>query len=171
MNRLLAFYYGGMPDDHGRMLAEITRQDDLWLEVTHNYIQWLFPLKEMSRVTPDAPVVDKEVLKAFNDDELLRKHLFASFVRMLAFYGLVRNNGEIVKGNNWEERKSNWFTDGTHNNLRITRILKSLTILGLCSEAKKLMNCLDSLRVSEPDCGIDSSAYTFWHEAVLTHNK
>jgi hypothetical protein len=35
MNKLLAFYSGGAPDDRGRLLAEITRQDDLWLEVTH----------------------------------------------------------------------------------------------------------------------------------------
>lgn len=36
MNRLLGFYYGGFPDHRGRFLAEITRQDDLWLEVTHD---------------------------------------------------------------------------------------------------------------------------------------
>ena len=27
MNKLLAFYYGGAPDDRGRLLAEMTRQD------------------------------------------------------------------------------------------------------------------------------------------------
>ncbi len=44
MNRLLAFCYGSHPDHRGRMLAEILKQDDLWFELTHDCIQWLFPL-------------------------------------------------------------------------------------------------------------------------------
>ena len=59
MNRLLAFYYGSHPDSHGRMLAEVLKQDDRWLEVCQNYIQWLFPKEEFSRDTPDAPILDK----------------------------------------------------------------------------------------------------------------
>ena len=166
MNRLLAFYYGGHPDDKGRFLAEITRQDDLWLELTHDYIQWLFPLREISKVTPSAPLADREVIEAFLRDELLRQHLLASFIRMLHFYGLARDNGEIKKGANWVERKGNWFTEGTHNDLRITRILKSLSILGLRDEAEQFLACLEKLRTSELDCGVSEIAYRFWREAV-----
>ena len=43
MSQLLRFYSGSHPDHRGRMLAEILKQDDLWLELTHDYIQWLFP--------------------------------------------------------------------------------------------------------------------------------
>ncbi len=166
MNRLLMFYYGGLPDDYGRTLAEITRQDDLWLEVSHNYIQWLFPTWEVSRVAPDAPTLSEDTVKAFHEDELLRRHLLASFIRMLAFYGLVRREGKIVKGDNWGERKSNWFTEGSHNDLRITRILKSLTALGLRPEAEKFLACLLTLRESEADCGIGATAYEFWQNAL-----
>lgn len=166
MNKLLAFYYGGFPDDHGRLLAEITRQDDLWLEVTHDYIQWLFPLREISKVTPSSPLIDNQVFAAFHEDELLRRHLLASFIRMLSFYGLARRGGIVVKGANWDERKSNWFTEGTHNNLRITRILKSLSTLGLRAEAESFLNALNTLRQSEPDCGIGDDAYKFWNSAL-----
>lgn len=166
MNRLLAFYYGGSPDERGRFLAEIIRQDDFWLEITHDYIQWLFPLREFSKIAPSAPLVDKDVLEAFRQDELLRRHLLACFIRMLNFYGLVRRNGEIQKGPNWAERKDNWFTEGTHNELRITRILKSLSILGLRDEADRLLSCLEKLRSSEPDCGVSDTAYQFWRDAI-----
>lgn len=44
MSQLLRFYCGTHPDHRGRMLAEILRQDDDWLEITHDYIPWLFPL-------------------------------------------------------------------------------------------------------------------------------
>lgn len=167
MNKLLAFYYGGFPDDRGRLLAEITRQDDLWLEVTHDYIQWLFPLREISKVTPSSPLIDNQVFAAFHDDALLRRHLLASFIRMLAFYGLALRNGVVVKGSNWQERKSNWFTEDTHNNLRITRILKSLSILGLRAEAESFVSALNALRQSEPDCGIGDEAYRFWNSALV----
>lgn len=166
LNRLLAFYYGSHPDSHGRMLAEILKQDDDWFEVCHNYIQWLFPTKEYSRVTPDAPTVDMETIQAFQADDLLRNHLRAALVRILSFYGLRLTAAGIVKGANWDERKSNWFTENTHNSLRITRILKCLTALGLAAEAVALQSALLALCESEPDCGVDKTALQFWRDAV-----
>lgn len=166
MKPLLAFYYGSHPDDRGRFLAEILRQDDLWLEVTHDYIQWLFPLSEHSRVTPWAPLVDPEIASAFQLDSLLQDHLLASFGRMLSFYGLRREAGPVIQGENWVERKHNWFTQGTHNNLRITRILKSLSGLGLRHEAQAFLACLTELSESEPDCGVGETAYRYWNEAI-----
>lgn len=97
MNRLLAFYYGSHPDSHGRMLAEMLKQDDHWLEVCHNYIRWLFPTKEFSRVTPDAPILDKATIEAFRTDELLRNHLRAALIRNLSFYGIKLTPVGVIK--------------------------------------------------------------------------
>ena len=156
LNRLLAFYYGIHPDDHGRMLAEVLRQDDDWFEACHNYIQWLFPTREFSRVTPDAPVLDMVTIDAFLSDSLLRQHLRAAFNRILSFYGLAPTASGIVKGLNWDERKSNWFTHNTHNSLRITRILKSLFALGLKADAKAFQSALKYLYETEADRGVAS---------------
>lgn len=166
MNRLLGFYYGSHPDNRGRLLADIIEQSDVWLEATHDFIQWLFPLCETSRVVPSAPLADKEVIKAFHQDEILRDHLLASYTRMLRFYGLVRNNGRVTKGDNWEDRKANWFTTGTHNDLRITRIIKSLSILGLSGEAATFLACLEELVRTEPGCGIGETALRHWRNAL-----
>ena len=110
MNRLLAFYAGSGPDHRGRYLRDIVRQDDRWLETTHDYVQWLFPLPEPSGVLPSAPTIDAEVAAAFAADEALRQTLRRSFLRMLSFYGLVVRDSSIAKGANWEERKADWFT-------------------------------------------------------------
>lgn len=166
MNRLLAFYRGGAPDDRGRMLAEILRQDDVWLEDTHDYIQWIFPMRVASGVNPSAPLVTDEVAAAFRADGLLQRHLLASFIRMLAFFGLQRQRGAVVKGPNWPQRKIDWFTAPTHNSLRITRILTSLSTLGLPDEASALLGCLTSLYDTEPDCGVGQVAYEHWQRAV-----
>lgn len=163
---LIYFYLGSHADSRGRMLAEILQQDDLWLETCHDYIQWLFPNRQPSRVTPDAPLITREIEQAFRADVLLRDQLRASFERLLAFYGLQRSADGIEKAPNWQQRKVNWFTQDTHNNLRITRILKCLMALGLEADARMFFEALERLRQSEPDCGIGSVAFDFWYQAV-----
>jgi len=140
MNKLILFYLGSHPDHQGRYLAEILEQNDHWLEASHDYIQWIFPTTEKSRVKPGAPTITKEIQSEFHKDELLRNHLKASYFRMLEFYGLESMNNSIRKSDNWEKRKSNWFVQDTHNNLRITRILKCLKALGLEMEAIEFYN-------------------------------
>lgn len=166
MSQLLRFYCGTHPDHRGRMLAEILRQDDDWLEMSHDYIQWLFPLGELSRASRDAPLLDGATIDAFKHDESLRNHMRAAFVRMLAFYGLRVTREGIVKAENWGARKSEWFTENTHNSLRLTRMLKSLHALGFAWEATELQAMLHRLCESEPDCGIDATARQFWRDAL-----
>jgi len=148
------------------MLAEILKQDDTWLEITHDYIQWLFPLAELSRASVNAPLLDNATIQAFKSDELLRNHMRASFVRMLRFYGLRASSTGVGKGENWALRKSEWFLENTHNSLRLTRMLKSLSALGMTWEALALQSTLRALCETEPDCGIDLTAQQFWSQAV-----
>lgn len=166
MSRLLLFYSGSHPDHRGRTLAEILEQDDLWMELTHDYIQWLFPLAELSRASAHAPLLDKETIDAFKADDQLRSHMRASFVRMLRFFGLKVSRNGISKADNWHQRKTEWFTENTHNSLRLTRILKSLYVLGFVWEATTLQAALEALCATEPDCGIDSTTRRFWKAAV-----
>lgn len=166
MSQLLRFYIGSHPDHQGRMLAEILRQDDLWLELTHDYIQWLFPLADLSRASSHAPLLDKTTVEAFATDEVLRQHMRAAFVRMLRFYGLKASPAGVHKTENWHERKAEWFLEPTHNSLRLTRMMKSLVALGFRWEALALQGALLTLCATEQDCGIDATAQQFWREAV-----
>ena len=166
MSQLLRFYCGTHPDHRGRMLAEILRQDDDWLEITHDYIQWLFPLADLSRASRNAPLLDVATVEAFKHDESLRSHMRAAFIRMLAFFGLSVNREGIKKDATWDARKTEWFTTNTHNSLRLTRMLKSLQALGFVWEAAELQRALLELCVTEPDCGIDATARQFWKDAL-----
>lgn len=166
MNSLILFYLGSHPDNRGRTLSKILRQDDLWFEVTHDYIQWLFPNEERSRISAGAPTITSEVKSEFEGDDLLQRHLRASFYRILAFYGLTITDGLVAKSDKWEDRKLNWFIEDTHNNLRITRILKCLCALGLKTEALQFHDALVKLVTEEKDSGIGGVAQKFWAEAV-----
>jgi len=63
LSPLILFYTHNQPDSGDRTLREIWEKDYEWLEKTHDYIQWLFPLPEGSRFNIDAPILnDRDIL-------------------------------------------------------------------------------------------------------------
>ncbi|XP_041743645.1 opioid growth factor receptor isoform X1 [Coregonus clupeaformis] len=101
------------------------------LEAVHSYIQWLFPLQERG-MNYQAKELTKKEIEAFLEDETVKKRLVKSYKLMLDFYGIQMSNdttGEVRRANNWRDRFDN-MDRHTHNNLRITRILKCLGTLG-----------------------------------------
>jgi hypothetical protein len=85
---------------------------------------------------------------------------------MLSFYGLCEHSDGIHKGNNWNDRKDNWFTAPTHNDLRFTRILRNLCLLGMRVDATKLQTCLLRLAKTDSDCGTDDETLAYWRGAL-----
>ena len=150
---------------------QIVQQGDDWLESTHDYIQWLFPLEERSRVTPGAPVLLPADIQAFRSDPQIQRHLHIAFNRMLGFYGLAIAHGKVSKASNWEQRSRNWFTQPTHNNLRITRILKCLMLLGLDREAMAYYTCLRELCTNEDGCAVPHESQGFWKHAISSTSR
>jgi hypothetical protein len=146
-DRIVAFYAGG-PDDQGRTLEQILGWSDHFLEVTHDYIQWVFPTRSMSAVNPSAPLVTGETIAAFAARLDLRARLARSLNRMESFYGLQRGTappGEVrieIDALRFTERAGDWLRPHNHNHLRLTRIMESLATLGLSAEAKALQRCL-----------------------------
>lgn len=166
---LVSFYRGTGRDDEGRRLAEILQWPDERLEYTHDYIQWMFPLKERSQFNAAAPVLDEGAIAAFLEDAGLRAELFESLKRMLVFYGFEWNEGAVRRTGRYVERAREWVTPGNHNHLRITRILKCLTLLGLADEARAFFDCLAAVHEEErgkPRPGISEVTFRFWAEAL-----
>ncbi|KAM5179376.1 opioid growth factor receptor [Callospermophilus lateralis] len=102
------------------------------LEDNHSYIQWLFPLREPGVNWHAKPLTLKEV-QAFKSSKEVRERLIRAYELMLGFYGIQlkdRDTGAVCRAQNYHSRfqNLNWRS---HNNLRITRILKSLGELGL----------------------------------------
>ncbi|KAJ0023252.1 hypothetical protein NQD34_003151 [Periophthalmus magnuspinnatus] len=131
----LDFYLGARPSSpDGLFIGDF---HTLWrgsydiLESVHSYIQWLFPLQEPG-VNPEAFTLTKEEIVEFCQNETAKKHLLESYKLMLDFYGIElcdEETGEVKRAQNWKDRFTN-LNRNTHNNLRITRILKCLGTLG-----------------------------------------
>ncbi|CAL8337402.1 unnamed protein product [Merluccius merluccius] len=131
----LDFYLGKMasvPDDV--YIHEFHR--DWWgdfakLERVHSFIQWLFPLQETG-MNHEAYELTKQEIEAFCNNDKAKCNLQESYKLMLHFYGIELSNpktGKVERASNWQERFRN-LNRNTHNNLRLTRILKCLGTLG-----------------------------------------
>jgi hypothetical protein len=169
-NILIAYYGGQAPDDRGRYLADVQGWPDDLLESCHDFIQWMFPLRERSSVNPGAPTLDDATIEEFRSRPELRERLGLSFVRMMRFYGFGIQHGPfgITNARNFKERSMNWLSPGNHNHLRITRILKCLRLLGLEPEARaffKQLAFIYRLQAKENDL-ITKQTFAYWQSAI-----
>ena len=162
---LVCFYRGSDGDHRGRRIDDILSWNDQALESVHDYIQWLFPLDEPSAFNVSAPLVTIADREAFRTDPTLANNLRRSFDRMLAFYGLELVDEQVRRGTNWTERSEVWLHPHNHNYLRLTRILKSLKLLGQPDLAQALGEALLSEYRRSPD-RVGATTADYWKAAV-----
>jgi hypothetical protein len=164
---LVAFYRGEAPDYMGRRLEELLSWDDDLLEMIHNYIQVLFPLREPSMFSYHAPLLDDAIVTAFHADEDLRANLAGAFERMLSFYGFRfdAESGKVLRTAEFVIKTRNWISPFNHNYRRITRILTCMTTLGLDEMARAFLDALTEL-YQERRSVIGPETFRFWQSAV-----
>ena len=167
---LLAFYRHAGPDHRGRTREDILAFDTGRLESTHDFIQWLFPLPEPSGANPHAPQLTQGDIAAFNAESGLREALLRSLDVMLRFYGLALAGTpgarRVDRAANYASRSDDWL-GRSHNFLRISRILRSLALLGCEDEARAFLAQLEEIcRENAQHIGSDTLGY--WRRAIDT---
>ena len=167
---LIAFYRGEGRDHRGRLLSHIHQYSFDSLERHHDYIQWLFPLQEPSAANPDAPLLTSSDIAAFAADESLRAALLRSFRRMLEFYSLeLVEDGDTVtvtQGDFFDEYSRIWLTPGNHNFLRISRMLRSMSLLGLNEYARAFLTQLEEI-YADHESIIGATTLGYWRRAAI----
>ncbi|KZT58172.1 hypothetical protein CALCODRAFT_411204, partial [Calocera cornea HHB12733] len=133
------FYSAPPPSTNGVISMQTELRGD-WdqLEWKHDFVQWLFPIREQG-VNPRARPLQVHEIGRMKDSELVMERFRESYEIMLAFYGLRLVDpatGELdvtlapdKSDGGWPARFYN-LEHSMHNYLRITRILKSLHELG-----------------------------------------
>ena len=167
---IVRFYRGDGRDGAGRSIEEVWSFSHDELEATHDFIQWLFPLRDRSAFVPWAPTLTEAAIAAFRDSDELRDRLRRSLDVMLGFYGLRRVEGGpsepvIEPGSDLAVRGPGWWGSGNHNHRRLTRIIASLATLGLEGEARALEACLERVR-AQNRTGISGETARYWARAV-----
>jgi hypothetical protein len=114
----------------------------------------------------DAPLLTDEDIAASRGDPLLRANLLRSFERFLAFLGLTWcADGAVSEGPNFAARAAEVWAYPNHNWLRVTRLLRSLRLLGLEGHARSLYAWLDA-QYRRSKSPIPADTIRYWTEAV-----
>lgn len=116
------FYRGQGVDASGRGFNETLALTNASLEAVHDWIQWVFPLPEKSDRQPHSPVLSPEELEKFRVDPVLRSRVMDAVSRFHRFLN----------------ETDRWVQSRDHNHLRITRVIRFLTIIGMPDPAQQL---------------------------------
>lgn len=142
------------------------------LENYHDYIQWLFPLTDQSMYNIFAPILTQTQIAYIKNNKEIQQSLKRSLIMMLDFYGFVLiddyYNPYIDYAPTYKDKSSNWLSKNNHNYLRITRILKSLTLLGLRKYALAFFRILYEI-YGATDI-ISNQTFIYWVEAIQKPN-
>ncbi|GAW13280.1 hypothetical protein ANO14919_026610 [Xylariales sp. No.14919] len=173
MRRLVNFYDPATKgcDDRGRTLDDILDWGNNRLEMQHDYIQTVFPLPEESAFNHIGPVVDEETMLIFTQSPELKSNLLRALKRMLAFYGFDAEDKEgheyelvITPRRDYRNGFFRWVARFNHNHLRITRIIRSLRILGLGGAARDFYDALMDVHAEFDK--ISPTTIGFWTRAL-----
>lgn len=174
MSNLINFYKGVSKNLEGDFIEDILSLSYKSLERKHNYIQWLFPINELSMYNSNSPLLDSNFINEFYTDTLMLKNFNDALIMMLGFYGfdyeLSENNNYIVKTpKNFKTHNilftTHWLRLYNHNYLRLTRILRCLVLLGFNETAISLLNVLKQY-YDNYGYLIGEETYNYWYNAV-----
>jgi hypothetical protein len=174
---MLEFYRGAgkihSGDSNGKQIRDVFNFDRKEKEEKHNFIQWLFPLKESSAFNPDVPLLNDPLILLMKKDPIVQKNLQGSLDSMLEFYWLKWKDGsrrEIIQKEPFKERavKSDegWVSVNHHNFLRLSRMMKSLNLLGLENESLALRDCLMNIGKEYPQ-HIPKETLEYWEKSAI----
>jgi hypothetical protein len=153
------FYQLKLRNQDNESLEDIWSYDNTDYERGHNFIQWAFPSDEPSSVNPHAPLVDTKFRSVFLNSVNLRSRLRKSYHQFLKFIGV--NDRLVIVDEcafNLRVKRRN------HNLQRITRVIRSLNILGLPDHAHAFLTFLMKYQNH-----VNQTTLDYWSKAY--HNE
>ncbi|RVD89989.1 uncharacterized protein DFL_000972 [Arthrobotrys flagrans] len=182
LSPVLRFYEGD--NIQGRTLEEILEWSDSKLEYTHDFIQILFPIPERSNFTlHPAATLDERTMEAFRNKPELQASMRRALARMLRFFGFdyqivnldpdadgaatIQRLVHIVpNAETFPRAARNWMN--SHNDLRITRIIRCLRCCGMETEAREFYRALKHLHTSRTGHPrrISDRTFMYWTRAA-----
>ena len=140
----------------GQVLQSWSRFDALiasappeWLEDDHTWIQWCFPLQTPSGFNCLAPILD-------DDDVKLLKAMSYTQSTQVGFAEAYLAYLRVSKG---------WLSSShDHNRRRITRVIKSLVLLGSYDEAERVYRQCSEMLING---ATDKESIVWWNNALV----
>lgn len=166
MNQIIDFYEETGPDGSGRMIDEVLSKSHLWLERSHDVIQWLFPLREPSNFNPEAPLLDDDTVAYFkNALEKKQGSLYRNFTQAISYFldflGIRQTETGFDISESFQAQHYTWM-EFNHNSLRITRFLACLSIFGMNEFASNLLEFMKKIAGGN----VSANTMSYWEGAL-----
>lgn len=168
MNQCFAFYENSLRAPGADYIENILGWNNDKLERCHCYIQWLFPLAdERSKFNSYAPLITDTEAHRIRSHPICSIRTLHAFERMIFFMGfrLLHSDKKVVI---CSHDRVKFINSSPHNFLRITRMLKSMILLGLESIQASFLNAL----AEQVHCGnlqnAKKSMKMYWIDCAVT---
>ena len=145
----IGFFLNNETNSNGVSFNDIQLYTLEELEKKHDYIQWIFPLLEPSQFHKNSPIVSQELVDVLKHDTIFKRNMHKSFDLMKFFYC----------------NTTHWMKENDHNLLRITRIIKSLSLFGLDGLAEQFFDMI-SIICANNNFQIPKKTSEFWIDAL-----
>ena len=146
MTPLLDFYTNVGTDLVGRTFDDVMTMTDAALDASHDWVQWLFPLRGPCNFNPQAPAPTAPEIAFLKANAEAQTNLSRAFVRFLQYLSLCEGpDGKIAPGPNFDERYNAVWSHFNHTHLRVTRFLSSVWSLGQEGWSRETCRCLCGL--------------------------
>lgn len=149
MSKLTDFLLHDGKNDAGLTFGDVMYLRTADFELKHDFIQWIFPVPEPSRVISSSPVLTQE------DFFLLRKEYYPLDKLVVAKERYLR----------FLEDYDQWMVNNDHNHLRITRAIKCLSLFRGMEYAIKFYDDVFIL-LAKAEYDISPTSKSFWREAL-----
>lgn len=110
------------------------------IESSHTFIQWIFPIDTASQFNKDAALLDIDSAVSISRNPCCILRVKESFIMMLEFFGFCIQDDDVIVA--CDEARLAHLVSHPHNWLRISRILRSLVLIGLSSFADAFFRAL-----------------------------
>lgn len=147
-------------DNHDRYLSDIWQFDNFQLEYTHNYMQWMFPSDIPSQNMRHSPVLTPAEREVCMADETIQQNFLKSLNIILDFLGIVQQGEYFALNENSADKYQVWLTKYNHNHLRLSRLMRSLALLGQRKSAENLQTFV--IRVARDSGKVSDETISKW---------
>ena len=179
MTPICDFFINNGTDHQKRSLMDILAFDDKEFDQCHDFIQWIFPLHEASRMRGFSPVLTKEDAEILQGSEVAKRNILLALNRYKIFLGLKTSSPKDIELKSAPPIKSLkdaighvfdktillyfWCKNGEHNLLRITRVIRSLRLFGLEEEARKFYSQVLAIGIRNH---LGPTTIDYWNRAL-----
>lgn len=157
--------YGTLVNIHAKLLSI---EDNLFFKP--DFLNWLFPwINQIDNL--DAPITTYQDLEAFRRYYELRRKFNRSIQIILHFYGMELRAEAVHASENFATVASLWLTNPDSSNLlRITHLLRSMTLFGEKHLAASMLAILERIQQAFPQ-RISPQLLETWRQAIAEGEK